>query len=92
MLSRRFSMRAGAAAAVLALVMGRVAPAVAAEWVPGYYGPRGAWHPGHWVGGYRGPPPEGEAGPPPGYAPGRVWIKGHYGPGGAWFPGHWAPA
>ncbi len=65
-------------------------PAFAAHWEPGFYGPGGYWHPGHWVGGPGGPPPE-DVRPPPGYAAGRVWVRGFYGPGGYWHPGHWAP-
>jgi len=91
MLPRRVLIRVASAAFAVAVVAGNVAPAVAAQWVPGYYTPNGVWHPGHWVGGPGGPPPEGEYGPPPGYIPGRVWIRGFYGPGGAWHPGHWAP-
>ena len=68
-----------------------VSPAAAAQWVPGFYGPAGGWHPGHWVGGYGGPPPE-QVGPPPGWVRGRIWVQGHYGREGIWHPGHWAPA
>ncbi len=78
-----------AAAGVGVLVLAGVPPAYAAHWEPGFYGPHGVWHPGHWVGpGPRGRPPEPiEA--PRGYLEGRVWLPGHYN-GPAWIPGHWA--
>jgi hypothetical protein len=63
------------------------APALAATWVAGYYAPGGRWHPGHWVGGVGGPPPEAVIAPP-GYRPGRVWVPGHY-HGPVWVAGHW---
>jgi len=81
----------------LAALMASAAPAFAAQWVPGHYGPNGFWHPGHWVGG-------------PGvwipghYGPGGTWWPGHwrggygpppgpaeYPPGPPPFGYHWHP-
>jgi len=82
---------AGMALAICGAVAGCVvAPPPGPRWIAGYYGPGGAWHPGHWSNGYGGPPLEAVE-PPGGYGAGRVWVPGEYGPGGAWHPGHWAP-
>jgi hypothetical protein len=55
----------------LALLLALAAPAFAATWVPGHYGPGGAWRPGHWV----GRPDVWIVGH---YGPGGVWIPGHW--------------
>jgi len=74
----------------LASLLAMSAPAFAATWIPGHYGPYGGWIRGHWVGG-PGPAPGPYEGPPGPAAAGFHWVPGYYGPLGAWHRGHWVP-
>jgi len=100
---RKQCFRTGIIGLALAALVFYAAPALAATWVPGHYGPNGYWHPGHWVGGY-GVWVSGY------YGPNGYWHPGHwaggYGPppgpyeapppgppiyGSHWVPGFYGP-
>jgi len=86
MVSTRSFGRALILGAGLIAMLASAIPAHAAVWVPGWRGPGGVWHPGHWAPGPGpGPGPVG----PVGGGPGRVWVAGHYN-GPVFVPGHWA--
>lgn len=83
--TRGLALAVGLASALMA-----AAPAYAAVWVPGHYGPYGRWIPGHWgPGPFVVVRPPVVVAPPVVVVPRRVWVPAHWA-GGVWVPGHWA--